>query len=88
MHKITTWNIVFFIAPLLKICLSVSVERVETLKVIGFKITVPTRSTHQIKFSKEFLSVAMKNNMHYSKQYTTDSTRVKFAALVIVTMLF
>ena len=40
MHEITTWNIVFFIEPLLKICLSASVERVETLKVVGFKITV------------------------------------------------
>ena len=88
MHKITTWNIVFFTAPLLKICLSVSVERVETLKVVGFKITFSTRSTHQIEFSKELLSVAMKNNMHYSKQYTMDSTRVKFAALVIAIALF
>ena len=88
MHKITTWNIVFFIAPLLKICLSVSVERVETLKVVGFKITVSTSSTHQIKLSKELLSVAMKNNMHYSKQYTADLTSVKFAPLVIATTLF
>ena len=86
MHEITTWNIVFFIARLLKICLSASVERVKTLKVVGFKITVSSRSTHQIKFSKE--SVAMKNNMHYSKQYTADSTSVKFAALVIATTLF
>ena len=53
MHEITTWNIIFFIAPLLKICLSASVERVETLKVVGFKITVSSRSTLQIKFSKE-----------------------------------
>ena len=60
MHKITTWNIVFFIAPLLKMCLSVSVEWIVTLKVVAFKITVSTRSTHQIKFSKELLSVAMK----------------------------
>ena len=88
MHKITTWNIVFFIVPLLKICLSAPVERAETLKVVGFKITVSTRSTHQIKFSKELLSVAMKNNMHYSKQYTADSTSMKFAALVIATTLF
>ena len=88
MHKITTWNIVFFIGPLLKICLSVSVERVETLKVVAFKITVSTRWTHQIKFSKELLSVAMKNNMHYPKQYTADSTSVNFAALVIATTLF
>ena len=87
MHKITAWNIVFFIAALLKICLSASVERVETLKVVGFKITVSTRSTHQIKFSKELLSVAMKNNIHHSKQYTPDSTNVKFAALVIATTL-
>ena len=64
MHEITTWNTVFFIALLFKICLSLSVERVETLKVVGFKITVSTRSTHQIKFSKELLSVAMKNNMY------------------------
>ena len=48
MQKISTWNIVFFIAPPLKICLSVSVERVGTLKVVGFKITVLTRSTPQI----------------------------------------
>ena len=88
MHKITTWNILFFIAPLLKNCLSTSVERVETLKVVGFKITVSTLSTHQIKFSKELLSVAMKNNMHYAKQYTADSTSVKFAALAIATTLF
>ena len=88
MHKISTWNIVFFIAALLEICLSVSVERVETLKVIGLKITVSTRSTHQIKFSIELLSVDMKNNMHYSKQYTADSTSVKFAALVIANTLF
>ena len=88
MHKITTWNIVFFIAPLLKICLSVSIERLETLKVVGFKITGSTRSTHQNKFSKELLSVAMRNNMHYLKQYTTDSTSIKFAALVIATTLF
>ena len=87
MHKINTWNIVFFIAPLLKICLSASVERVKTLKVVGFQITVSTRSTHQIKFSIELLSVAMKNNMNYSKQYTADSTNVKFAALVITTTL-
>ena len=65
MHLITTWNIVFFIAPLLKISLSVSVERVKTLEVVGFKITVSTRSTHQIKFSKELLSVTINNNMHY-----------------------
>ena len=83
MHKITTWNIVFFIAPLLKICLLVTVERVKTLKVVGFKITVSTRSSHQIKFSKELLSVAIKYNMHYSKQYIADSTSVKFAALII-----
>ena len=44
MHKTNTWKIVFFIAPLLKICLSASVERVGTLKV-GSKITVSTRST-------------------------------------------
>ena len=88
MHEITTWNIVFFIAPLLKICLSASVELVETLKVVGFKITVSSRSTLQIKFSKELLSVAMKNNMHYSKQYTANSTSVKFAPLVIATTLF
>ena len=88
MHEITTWNIVFFIAPLLKICLSASVERVETLNVVGFKITVSSRSTLQIKFSKELLSVAMKNNMHYSKQYTANSTSVKFAPLVIATTLF
>ena len=88
MHKITSWNIIFFIAPLLKICLSASVERVETLKVVGFKIPVSTHSTHQIKFSKELLSVTMKNNMHYSKQYTADSTSVKFAALVIATTIF
>ena len=81
MHKITTWNIVFFIAPVLKICLSVSVERVETLIVVGFKITVSTRSTHKIKF-------VMKNNMHYSKQYTADSTIVNFPALIITTTLF
>ena len=60
MHKITTRNNVFFIAPFLKILLSVSVERVETLKVVGFKITVSTHATHQMKFSKELLSVAMK----------------------------
>ena len=88
MHEITTWNIVFFIAPLLKICLSASVERVGTLKVVGFKITVSSRSTLQIKFSKELLSVAMKNNMHYSKQYTANSMSVKFAPLVIATTLF
>ena len=88
MHKITTWNTLFFIAPLLKICFSVSVERVETLKVVGFKITVSTRLTHQIKFSKALLSVAMKNSMHYSKKYTADSKSVKFAALVIATTLF
>ena len=56
MHEITTWNIVFFIAPLLKICLSASVERIKTLKVVGFKMTVSSRSTHHIKFSKELLS--------------------------------
>ena len=88
MHEITTWIIVFFIAPFLKICLSVSVERVETLKVVGFKITVSSRSTLQIKFSKDLLSVPMKNNMHYSKQYTATSTSVKFAPLVIATTLF
>ena len=88
MHKISTWNIVFFIAPLLKICFSVSVKRDETLKVVGFIITVSTRSTHKIKFSIGLLSVAIKNNMHYSKQYTADSTSVKFAALVIATTLF
>ena len=87
MHEITTWNIVFFIAPLLKICLSASVERIETLKVVGFKITVSSRSTLQIKFSRELLTVAMKNNMHYSKQYTANSTSVKFAPLVIATTL-
>ena len=73
------WNIVFFKAPLLKICLC---------KSVGFIITVSTRSTHQIKFSKELLSVAMKNNMHYSKQYTADSMSVKFAELVMATTLF
>ena len=88
MNKITAWNIVFLIAPFLKICLSVSAERVKTLKVVGFKTTVSTRSTHQIKFSKELLSVTMKNNMHCSKQYTADWTSVKFAALVIATALF
>ena len=88
MHEIATWNNVFFIAPLLKFCLSASVERVKTLKVVGFKTTVSSRSTHQIKFSKELLSVAMKNNMHYSKQYTADLTSVTFAALVIATTLF
>ena len=88
MHEITTWNIVFFIAPLLKICLPASVERVKTLQVVGFKITVSSRSRHHIKFSKELLLIAMKNNMHYSKQYTADSTSVKFAALVIATTLF
>ena len=88
MHEITTWNIVFFIAALLKICLSAFVKRVGTLKVVGFKITVSSRSTLQIKFSKELLSVAMKNNMHYSKQYTANSTSVKFAPLVIATTLF
>ena len=88
MHEITTWNIVFFIASLLKICLSASVERVEALKVVGFKITVSSRSTLQIKFSKELLSVAMKNNMHYPKQYTANLTSVKFAPLVIATTLF
>ena len=86
--RMPTWNIVFFIATLLKICLSVSVGWVEALKVVGFKITVSIHSTYQIKFSKELLSVAIKNNMHYSKQYTADSTSVKFAALVIATMLF
>ena len=30
----------------------------------------------------------MKNNIHYSKKYTADSTSVKFAALVIATTLF
>ena len=30
----------------------------------------------------------MKNNMHYAKQYTADSTSVKFAALVKATTLF
>ena len=88
MHEITTWNIVFFIGPLLKICLSASVERVETLKIVGFKITVSSRSTLKIKFSKELLSVAMKNNMHYSKQYTANSTSVTFAPLIIATTLF
>ena len=52
MYKIPTWKIVFFIAPLLKILFSVSVEWVETLKVVGFKITVSTSSTHQMKFFK------------------------------------
>ena len=88
MHKIATWKIVFSIAPLLKICLSVSIERVETLKVVGFEIKVLTHSTHQIKFSKELILVAMKNNMHNLKQYTADSTSVKFASLVIATTLF
>ena len=55
MHKISTWNIVFFIAPLLKILLSVSVERVETLNVVHGKgnglsscraIGVPLALTH------------------------------------------
>ena len=61
MHKTTTWNIVFFIAPLLEI----------TVKNHSFD---PLCS--YIKFSKELLSVAMKNNMHYLKQYTADSTSV------------
>ena len=50
--------------------------------------TVKASFFPHIKFSKELLSVAMKNNMHYSKQYTADSTSVKFAALVIATTLF
>ena len=85
MNKITTWKIVFFIGPLLKIVFSVPVEqvkteisnpRVETLKV-GLKIAVSTRST--VTSNKILKRVAMKNNMHYSKQNAMDLTIVKFA---------
>ena len=67
--------------------MAVTMERVEQrLSTLGLKIVVSTRSTGTE--NRIFKGGAMKNNMHYSKQYTTDSTNVKFAALVIVAKLF
>ena len=60
-----------------------TIRFVRNSKEISFGVQIPI-----IRFSKEVLSVAMKNNMHYSKKYTTDSTSVKFAALVVKTTLF
>ena len=66
--------ILFFIAPLLKIRFSVPVERLESaisnprvgsLKV-GLKIAVSNRST--VTSNQVLKRVAIKNNMHYSKQ--------------------
>ena len=76
---------IFFIAPLLKIRFSVPAKRNETaifnprgetLKV-GLQTAVLTRSTgteNQI-----LKTVAMKNSMHYSKQYTANANRVTAA---------
>ena len=76
-------TIYYFIAPLLKIRFSVPAKRVEiaifnprsvTLKV-GLQTAVSTRSTgteNQI-----LKTVAIKNNMHYSKQNTANATRVR-----------
>ena len=86
MRKITGWNIVFFIALLLNIRFSVPVERVETaifnprveILKVGLKIAVSTRSS--VTLNRILKRVDMKNNMHCSKENTTDSTSVKFAA--------
>ena len=78
-------SILFFIASLLKIRFSVPVERVESatsnprvgsLKV-GLKIAVSTRST--VTSNQILKRVAIKNNMHYSKQNKTESTTVNAA---------
>ena len=90
MHKITTYveHCIFHGTSFENLIFGIC-RRVETLKV-GLKITVSTRSiatSNQI-LKRVVISCYMKNNMQYSKQYTTDSTNVKFAALVITTNLF
>ena len=56
---------------------AISNPRLETSKV-ELKIAASTRSI--VTSNKILKRVAMKNIMHYSKQTTTDSTSVKFAA--------
>ena len=62
--------------PLLKIRVSVLVERVETSKV-RLKITVSTRST--LTSNQILKRVVIKNNMHHSKENTVYSTSVNAA---------
>ena len=52
--------------------------RIEALKVV-LKISVSTRST--VTSNQIFKRVAMKNNMDYSKQNTTDSTSMNTALI-------
>ena len=73
-----------FSVPVEQVKIAFSNPRVEILKV-GLKIAVSTRST--VTPNQIVKRVAIKNNMHYSKQNTTNSTSVITSCKAIYILL-